>query len=255
LRSSVFAKWVHGNPFGSHLVLPGTVSLLLIGMYFSGNTYLQDIVAPEIKNVPDFSAREFGALEILQNFLLLSICFYSVRCFLAAQGLWIRLFSVFLIVVSVFTFLEEIDYGTHFVEYFSGQYGSLAAETWDRNWHNKVGPTGQQNVSYIKLAASIAVMGGFVLAPLMLAKIHNPTIRLLIPSRWVISTVFLMVLLSWLAHGLDDAGYSVIGGKNGILVQNISEFRELNMYYLLLLYTSVLSERVTIRQSAPIDVN
>lgn len=248
MRSSFFTKWTLEHPFESHVVLPGIISLLLIGLYFSGNAYLQNIVAPDLENVPGFTAREFGALEMMQNFFLVFISYYSVRCFLAAEDKWVKLFSFFLIVVSVFTLLEEIDYGTHFVEYFTGNYGSLAPETWDRNWHNRIASTGVQNVSYMKFAASMAISTGFVLAPLLLSNTRNPTLRLLVPSRWVIATVILMVLLSRLAHGLDDAAYSIIDGKEGSLHRNISEFRELNMYCLLLLYTMVLYERVIVRQ-------
>ncbi len=255
MQSSVFAKWTLRHPFKSHVVLPGIISLLLIGMYFSGNAYLQNIVAPDLKNVPVFMAREFGALEILQNVLLVCISYYSVRCFMAAENSWVKLLSFFLIIVSVFTLMEEIDYGTPFVEYFTGNYGSLAPETWERNWHNRTGSSGVQNVSYLKLAASIAIPLGFVLAPLLLSGSRNSTMRLLVPSRWVISTVILMVLLSRLAHGLDDAGYSIIGGLEGKLHKNISEFRELNMYYLLLLYTAILHERIIVRQNSPKNVN
>jgi len=248
MQSSIFAKWASGHRFDSHVVLPGVFSLLLMAMYFSGNAYLQNIVAPSIDNMPLFSAREFGALEILQNFFLLCIVFYSLRCLMAARDGWVKLAALLLVVISVFTFLEEIDYGTHFLEYFTGEYGSLAQETWNRNWHNKTGPGGVQNVSYLKLATNIGMLTGFVLAPLFLSSVRNPTIRTLVPSRWMITTVVLIVLLSLLAHYLDDAGHSFIGGKPGNLHKNISEFRELNMYYLFLLYTAILHERIVTRQ-------
>ncbi len=244
MQSSKFGRWARSNQFKSHVVLPGGLSLLLMAMYFSGNTYLQNIVAPTIENVPLFSAREFGALEILQNILLLCIIFYSVRCLLAAGNAWVRFIALSMVLVSVFTFLEEIDYGVHFVEYFTGEYGSLAQETWSRNWHNKTNSTGVQNVSYLKLAAKIVMLAGFVLAPLLLSSARNPVIRLLVPSKWMISTVVLIVLLSLLAHGLDDAGYSIIGETPGNLYKNVSEFRELNMYYLFLLYVVTLHERL-----------
>jgi len=249
MQSSVFAKWVLSRRFDSHVVLPGVLSLLLMAMYFSGNAYLQNIVAPSMDKVPLFSSREFGALEILQNFFLLCIVFYSARCVMAAGNIWIRLLATFLLLISLFTFLEEIDYGAHFIEYFTGEYGSLAQETWDRNWHNKTGPGGVQNVSYLKLATNITMLAGFVLAPLLLSSVRNRTIRLLVPSRWMISTVVLIVMLSLLAHGLDDAGYAMIGDRPGNLHKNISEFRELNMYYLFLLYVATLNERLIARQS------
>lgn len=219
-----------------------------MGMYFSGNPLLQNIVAPTLRDVPLFSAREFGALEMLQNFLLLCISFYAIRCFIAANSYPVRLITFLLILVSVFTLLEEIDYGAHFIEYFSGEYGSLAQESWDRNWHNKAGADGVQNVSYIKLAANIGLLAGFVIGPLLLSNSRSPLLRLLVPSKWMISTVILIVLLSLLAKWLDGAGFSIINGVHGNLDKNISEFRELNMYYLLMIYTALLYRRISIRQ-------
>ena len=248
MQSSIFAKWVRGHQFDAYVVLPGVLSLGLMAMYFSGNTYLQNIVAPSIDSVPLFSAREFGALELLQNFFLLSVVFFSIRCFVAAKGFLVRFVALSLILISVFVFLEEIDYGAHFIEYFTGEYGSLAQETWSRNWHNKTNSSGVQNVSYLKLVANIGLLSGFVLAPLLLSKVRNPTIRLLVPSRWMISTVVLILVLGFLAHYLDDGGHSMIGGTPGNLHKNVSEFRELNMYYLFLLYVAVLHERIIIRQ-------
>ena len=105
-----------------------------------------------------------------------------------------------------------------------------------------------QNVSYLKLISNIGLLTGFVLAPLLLSSSRNPIMRLLVPSRWMIATVVLIVLLSVLAHYLDDAGHSMIAGKPGNLDKNISEFRELNMYYLLLLYLAILHERIIARQ-------
>jgi len=248
MQSSIFAKWARGHLFDSHVVLPGVLSLLLMAMYFSGNAYLQNIVAPSMVSMPLFSAREFGALELLQNFFLLCIIFYSIRCFLTARDLVVKLVALSLILISVFTLLEEIDYGAHFIEYFTGEHGSLAQETWNRNWHNKINSSGVQNVSYLKLAANIGILSGFVLAPLLLSNARNRTIRILVPSRWMIATVVLIVALSFLAHYLEDAGHSMIGEKPGNLYKNLSEFRELNMYYLVLLYSATLHERTIARQ-------
>jgi len=247
MQSSNIAKWAREHPLKSHLVLPGALSLLLIAMYFSGNAYLQNIVAPSMDGLPMFIVREFGALELLQNFLLLFTVFYGIRCLLATTDIWVKLVVLFLVLISIFSFLEEIDYGSHLVEYFTGEYGSLEPDRWNRNWHNRIGPGGIQNVSYLKLAATIGMVFGFVLAPLFLSSLSNPTVRLLVPSRWMISTVFLVVLLSLLAHNLDDAGYSLINGTAGNLYKNISEFRELNLYYLILLYSATLHERIITR--------
>jgi len=250
MQSSIFARWVRGHPLSSHVVLPGFLSLLLIGMYFSGNSYLQNIVAPRMDSMPLFSSREFGALEMLQNFMLLCIVAYSVRCFIIASNFWIRLIALFLVFISVFTFLEEIDYGAHFIEYFTGQHGSMAQEAWTRNWHNKVSPSGKQYVDYLKIGANFGVLAGFVLAPLLFSSVRNQTIRLLVPSRWVIATVVLVALLRVVARVLENSGYSMIEGNSGSLYKNLSEFRELNLYYLFLLYVANLYESIFVQKNA-----
>jgi hypothetical protein len=226
------------------------MSLALMGMYFSGNPFLQNLVAPTMETMPLFSAREFGMLEMLQNFFLLGICLYATRCFFAANNNWVKLFSFLLILVSIFTLLEEIDYGAHFFEYFTGQHGSLAQETWDRNLHNRISPTGEQYGNYMKLAVDIAILAGFVLGPLFLRESRFSVIRLVVPSRWMISTVILIVMLSIFAHSLEDAGYSIISGVPGNLDKNISEFRELNLYFLFLLYSVQLHQRIIIGNRA-----
>lgn len=239
-----FSKWASGNTLASHVLLPGLASVVLMAMYFSAIEPLQNIVAPSINGVPLFSTREFGVLEMLQNVVLLCFLYYAARSVLATGYSWVRVLTLSMVLAGVFAFLEEIDYGAHFVEYLSGEYGSLAPETWDRNWHNKVGPSGEQNVTYLKLAANAVMLFGFVLAPLLLSRVRNQAFTLLLPSRWMAATVVLIVLLSLLAHALEDAGFATIGENPGNLHKNISEFRELNVYYLFLLYSAVLYERL-----------
>ena len=54
----------------------------------------------------------------------------------------------------------------------------------------------------------------------------------------------LMVVLSRVAHLLDDTGLSHINGSPGNLENNILEFRELNIYYIFLLYFAELNWRL-----------
>lgn len=244
MQSSIFADWVCNRRLNSHVLLPGFISLLLIAMYFSGNSFLQNIVAPKMDRVPFFSAREFGVLEMLQNFVLLYIVVFSIRCFKVSSDFWIRLVALCVVFISAFTFLEEIDYGAHFIEYFTGQHASMAQETWTRNLHNRVGPGGTQIGDILKIISYVGLLAGFVLAPLFFSSIRHPTIRLLVPSRWVIVTIVMVALLGVLARALENAGYSTIEGSFGCLHKNLSEFRELNLYYLLLLYTANLYGRI-----------
>lgn len=247
MQSSVYSRWVLRRPFKAHVLFPLSLSLLLIVMYFAGVPWLQNIVAPTMDSMPAYSWREFGALEILQNLFLLCMFFYLLRCFIMAQQVFVRVFIGLLFGLMMFVFLEELDYGAHFVEFVTGQTGSLAQEGWDRNLHNRTLPSGEQVASYLKLGGSILVLGGFVIAPLLFAESRNRTIRLLTPSRWVLATVAVTIVIARIAHVLDDAGHGIINGVQGNLHFNISEFREMNMYYLFLVYSAVLHERLVSR--------
>jgi len=78
--------------------------------------------------------------------------------------------------------------------------------------------------------AGIIVM--FVLFPLFCADSTRPLVRYLVPDRFSILTAISMVAVSKLAHALKDAG---IGGR-GTISKNISEFRELLIYYIFIVY-------------------
>jgi len=84
---------------------------------------------------------------------------------------------------------------------------------------------------------------GFVLAPLIGPRIRLPVLQRLVPSRWCIATVAIMFVTARLAHWLDDLGAGIIDGVQGNLHQNISEFRELSLYFLILLYVLSLLQR------------
>lgn len=245
MHSAGAATLIERHRLLAHLLLPAALSLALMGLYFSGSTALQAVVAPTIEGLHPFSWREFGALEMLQNAVLLAIIVLLADVARRAGPALLR--SILLVAASgfVFVLLEEIDYGRHWYEYATGEVGSLSAENWNRNLHNRVAGTGEQYSTYMRFASSVFVGLAFVLAPLFLQGSRHPLVRLLLPSRWMVTTVVLMVLLSNLAHALDDAGYAVIGGVPGNLEQNISEFRELVLYYLFGLYCLELNGRLS----------
>lgn len=229
-------SWVRAHRVCAHLVIPAVVSLGLMALYFSGVQTLQSIVAPSIEGLPAFSRREFGALEMMQNLVLLAIIVLLVDALIRLRGPFVKLGCVVLLAVVSFLFLEEIDYGAHWTGLLTEQKQALSPHTWVRNVHNRLTEDGVQYGSYMKAASKLIVVLAFVAAPFLLRYSEQPTVRLLRPSRWMAATAFLMFVLSVLAHALDQAGLSEINGIRGNLEYNISEFRELNMYYLFLLY-------------------
>lgn len=228
--------WVRAHRACAHLVIPAFVSLGLMALYFSGIETLQSIVAPSIEGLPTFSWREFGALEMMQNLVLLTIIYLLLDAVIRLRGSYVKVGCAVLLVLFVFLFLEEIDYGAHWVGLLTEQKQALSPHTWVRNVHNRLTEDGVQYGSYMKAASKLIVVLLFVVAPFLFRRSDQLAVRLLRPSRWMAATALLMFVLSVLAHELDQAGLSEINGTLGNLEYNISEFRELNLYYLFLLY-------------------
>lgn len=201
-----------------YVVVPAALTLPLIAAYFSGIDWLQQLVAPRFN-------RELGLLENLQNAFLLAIIVmtaYGIRRkpFRAEKAV-----MIILMLGTVFVLLEEIDYGKHYYDYMIGR--PWYADTGFRNIHN-MGDT----TDVLKRFADIGMVLFFVVLPLAFAKSRNDLLRYITPDRFFILTMITMFAISKLAHFLADAGV----GTTGPIRKNISEFRELLVYYVFMIY-------------------
>ena len=204
--------------------------------YFSGISFLQQFVAPTINKVNFNYAqmREFGSLEMMQNILLLSICFLLLcECF-SRQNIIEKIFYFIGAALFVFLFLEELDYGLHIYKYLSGDLKEIHYFSWHNQWEE-----GVEKATKLKRLADAVTLFWFVLIPLLLLlpmlKKFKTQLNI-IPSCWFILSIILAVLLSKVAHYLDDNGFGIINGVQGNLHKTIAEFRETSMYYLYFLY-------------------
>ena len=230
-------------------MLPTALSLLMLGLYFSGIESLQSVVAPTLPGLHKFTWREFGALEQMQHLMLLAMVALSADTLFRTEERLLRIGCGLICAVFIFVFLEEVDYGTNFYEYVTGDNQPLSSENWNRNLHNRYTETGTEFEYFMKSASDAVLVLAFVIAPFLLRGSRNKTIRLLRPTRWMAATVLLMAAFSVIAHALEDAGLGVIDGASGHLASNVSEFRESNIYYLFLLYIYELRLRVLSRSS------
>jgi hypothetical protein len=135
------------------------------------------------------------------------------------------------VLIFIFLFLEEIDYGIHFYEFFVGAESGVTI----RNWHNQE-TNGEQNVKRFKQLIDGIMFLVFIVLPLIKNRIPIPFIRNIAPSRWFIAGFAAIILGAQIAHLLDDNGMGMIQGTDGNLSGNISEFRELGTYYFCVLY-------------------
>jgi len=217
-----------------YLFLPLSINLLLVGLYFSGNTFSQHLVSPIIDGLPFRSWREFGLLEQLQNLFILTIIVLFIRAAFQKDLQLEKIFFSTGAAIFLFLFLEEIDYGLHFYSYLTGN----GSEATNYNWHNLKSLGKRQNGTYLKKVSDLAMIIWFILFPLLNKKVSfPPLLKAVIPSPWFILTLIIAVGTSSLAHYLDGLEWDIINGVQGSLFGNTSEFRETNTYYICLLYT------------------
>ena len=224
-------------------VIPAAVSLALIGGYFSGISMLQHVVSPNLDLPNPDAAREFGLLENLQNIYLLLIVGIAIWAAKRRSGVG-RMFFGGIALCTVIVFLEEIDYGLHYYEIVTGVSSYDPNQV--RNIHN-IGDTNR----YLKRVADILLVLCFGLLPLALRTSANPLIRSVLPSPYCLLTLVVMLAMRSLAHGLQDLGV----GEPGSIEKNLSEFRELNIYYLAMVYLLDIARRPFGTAGAADDAN
>lgn len=208
-----------------YVAVPSGICAGLILLYFSESRILRDFVAPTFN-------RELGALENLQNVLLIAVVVLAASAALRKPSGVDRAAFAGIAVLASLVFLEEIDYGLHHWESLMGALPKDKAKV--RNIHN-IGHTTEK----IKLVVNVGCALLFVLAPLAALRVRNPYLQYLAPSPWAIATIALLVVLSKWARYLQDSGFNSSGALRG----NLSEFEELLLYYLSLVYLADVARR------------
>jgi len=220
-------------------ILPSLVIGASMCIYFFNVFGLSFFIAPAFN-------REFGFIENLQLFLILCIIVVVFRSYKKAKDKFIRLAYLLLTLGSIFIFLEEMDYGLHFYDYLSGETGvkitSGSYEQKPRNIHN------QGNLTrYIKQSVYFSFIVLLVLFPILAKRFQfsNKYLNWLIPSQNFIFSLLAMLVLNNLAFYLDN---TIKQDSITSLNSNISEFEEIFIYYISLLYLVEL-ERKRIKPS------
>ena len=198
------------------VIIPIFLNVLVIGLYFSGVERLQQLIAPTINGLSSNVWREFGLLEQLQNIFLLAVIIILAMAVRNKKELLDRVCLLGGVMVFLFLFLEEIDYGLHFYEYIIGENTGIEA----RNWHNQK-TNGEQNVKKTKQLMDVMMFVLFIVLPLLRNKVTVQFIRNITPTRWFIVGFALGISLSKMAHFLDDQGMGVIDNTRGNLSGNI----------------------------------
>jgi len=203
---------------------PTIVGGLLVSMYFSGIPWMQSFAAPEIN-------REFGAVENLQHLIILAIIIVTIQGVYRKTLKWERIVFAVVAVAGLILFLEELDYGLHYMEYFRGEKYAGGP----RNVHNFIlNPYGldfdkvMSPVVYFVLGLCFCILPLLVLA----RKLTHPWFRYLIPEPHSIGTIIGMVAVAQVAFFLDKIDMH----SNHALRINITEFGEGFVHYIIFIY-------------------
>ncbi len=214
-----------------YFFLPLGLMAVLLAMYFSGIEILETIISmPYLEGVPRGPTREFGLVENLQNLFLAAGFVLALREALKADIRFPRLVFGVIAVTCLVVLAEEMDYGITYYEYLAGVSPDDAVKT--RSLHN-IGRIDR----YLKRIIDGAMVLVFVIAPIALRWVRNGLVRYLTPDPYNLLTMLTTVIVSTTAHALDDRGLGVGLGSH------MSEFREVIIYYIGVIYILDLGKR------------
>jgi hypothetical protein len=210
-------------------ILPIIVSWILTILYFAGNATMQAIVAHPF-------SRELGLLEHLENFLLIGVIIIATILFRRSSGPILKFIWITAIAGFLFLFLEEIDYGFHYINYYRGIRPGQDAVV--RNLHNREHST---------ISRLMWICYGLLAFILVVAQIPRSKLpgwmKNLQPSLKLQFTLLSIPLISRFPFVLNNMNFT----PNGALHENLSEFEELVIYYIFFLYFCELKKRTDIK--------
>lgn len=209
------------NEHRKYWILPLCILVPLLIMYFSEVPWAVEIVCPAV----DW---ELGAPENIQLFLLLLIFIVSIYGIRKKEIKLEKLVFVCLAVFTLFVFLEEIDYGLHFLKYFEGH-----TDTAFRKLTNRVNVHNLGNNAKLFKRSIYPLMGTlFIVTPLLKNRVNHSLLKYLIPNKGIIITAIITILSYIIPRFLVD--FNIF--KDGGLGVNIGEFSEIMVYYIFLIY-------------------
>lgn len=197
---------------------PLLAGILLVFMNYSGIRWATELISPDVN-------REFGLLENLQLLLIAATFTYSVKA-IRLKNFWLEKWAyVVLSLFFVVLFLEEIDYGIHYYEYFIK--GVVEDKSIVRNFHNQ----GDNNY-YLRQASYAVMVFLFVVLPFFRNKIKSSFLHHFSASFMIIYSFSVYLFIGQLSRWMPKLGMPV----NESLRGNHQEFEELVLYFIILLF-------------------
>jgi hypothetical protein len=186
--------------------------------YFQGPDWLQELAASSYN-------REFGLVENTENAILLCIIYIAFRLLKLPHSKRLKLPYLIIFFAAVFVFLEEIDYGYHYINYLNDADNKQLSI--NHNIHNLGNVNNQLRlVFYILIAIFVIIL------PYLSSSRLPPLLAHFVADIRLQLTLLAFLMISKMAGIFNDLSHNT----NMSLHRNISEFEELALYYLFLVY-------------------
>ena len=230
-------------------IAPAAILLLYIFIYFFDVFGLSFLMAPEYN-------REFGFIESTQALVILGIVIVCLKGFNHKNKL-VKFFFRLGLLASVFIFLEEIDYGLHFYDWYLGKSTEMINAEYQsgvRNLHNSFDLTDVfKKFVYVFLAfvCLLAAKPKGILNFRLFNKFQSLIPDRFRPDSYLALTVILIPLINQVAFFIKS-NFEV---KSNVLKGNISEFEETLIYYAVFLYVYQVLKKNKAEQHAPTSPN
>ncbi|MEM6394978.1 MAG: hypothetical protein AAF741_01430 [Bacteroidota bacterium] len=205
-------------PHFYYWIFPLVVVTTFVLFNHSGIPFLQHLISPPIN-------REFGLVENLQLVMIALLVYVSYRGISSDKNLVENIGYGLLAAFFVVAFLEEIDYGIHYYEYFYND--GVEDKSITRNFHNQPG-----KLFYVRQFIIFTMVLVFVVLPLAKPYIKQPFLRHFCADRMIVYSFLVYLFISQLARRLPQFEVNV----NPSLKGNHQEFEELTSYYIMFLY-------------------
>ncbi len=201
-------------------ILPLISTGILVILNHSGVELLQTFVAPIIN-------REFGMLEHLQAIVILVIVVIAFSG-LQKRRHWIENLGYLMLgILFIIAFLEELDYGLHYYEYFAGV--APEQKVVERNLHNY---NNNEYLYEVRQGIIMVMILVFIILPLAKDKIKIKFIQHFCGDKMLIATFAVYVVIGQMARLFPKLGLPINPSLDG----NHQEFEELVSYYMMLLF-------------------
>ena len=243
-QRSILGKWALHRRWEAHVVFPGVGCLLIIVMYFFLPPPLQKFIAPGFMEVPLTDGRLLGIPHLAMALCLAWSLLLGWSTLFLTRDRVVWFISIVIMVAIVLTVMMWGD-------------GHTLTSRASALWILTAGEEGRLSGILSEYQGLLGLAGFglftlvvFIILPLLYGDSRNPVVAMLIPSRWLSLTAFIMFVSFWVAFKLQGQGWDRVDGATGAIGGDLSIFTKPAFVYMLMLYMARLQYLTWVRTEA-----